>query len=859
MLIKNITQLLNERSDNVDELLCKLWSKIFSNNDVISLIATGGYGRRELHPHSDIDVLMVLANDNKIDHKLIEKFIASIWDQGLKIGHSVHKLDACIKNAKTDLILATSIMESRHLAGCKILHDDLVKATDYQRIWQPKAFFLAKRRELKMRHKRYSDNEYNLEPNIKNSPGALRDIQTVTWVILRDALNNHPLSKQDQVKLKQAKHFLWQIRYALHVITGTNEDRLLFPLQVEIAKMLGFKANNVTSEVNQLMSKYYQTVTEVSVLSEIVLLNFAQRFLTKSGKNKIRSFALESISKDTAKNISKNTAKNISNKQLLFDAKFLQINGDYLEFIDGDCLAQNSSLLLSIFVVLAYNPKLKGITANAIECIRKNLMLIDDDFRQNPINCALFLSLFEAKSGIHRNLRRMNRYGVLARYLPEFGAISYRTQHDLFHIYTVDAHTLNLIKHLRKLRWPELIQKYSLASSLIEQISKPHLLYLAGLLHDIGKNGQGNHSVIGAQIAEQFCKQHNIANDDANLIVWLVRNHLLLSLTAQHQDIGDRDVIANFADAVGNVERLDYLYLLTVADINATNPKLWNSWRASLLRKLYENTKNYFGVLNKEITISNSIQDGLKLVLPNYQNKAKQLLSNLDDEYVKSLSADDLAWQINAVIAHDNENTNKNTKPLVIIRQINVYQHEGGTQIFIYLKDQAGIFATTTAVLAGLNLKVQDARIVTSKDGFAWDTYLVLDAKSNTVESSQIDNIKQQLSCALIKPSKTPHVIKHRLSPTVRYLAANPVVNISNNIRQKFTQVDVITADRPSVVATLGQIFVQFKLRIYHAKITTLGVKVADTFFISTYDGKPLHDSYTCEQLKQTIIKQLTI
>jgi len=840
VLINNdIVKLLDQRTNEVDSLLCKLWHLKFGKNSSISLIATGGYGRAKLHPYSDIDVLILLPNNLSFDTEPIVKFIAQVWDAGFKISYSVHTLDTCVKAARADLVLVTSIMESRRLAGSSNLYDSLIQVTNYQKMWQPKAFFLAKRRELKQRHTRYADTEYNLEPNVKNSPGALRDIQTIKWVILRDQQNTNPLSAENQAKLDIAEQFLWQIRYALHTITGTNEERLLFPLQIEVAKMLGFSTDNKTNAVKQLMRKYYQTVSEVSVLSEIVLLSFAHKFLVKSRKNLIKPFKLESI----------------KDKNLVNDAGFLQVNGDYLEFVNSDVIKKHPSLLLSIFVALAFNAKFKGITANTIEHIRSNLDLIDDDFRENPSNCALFLSLFDAKTGIHRNLRRMNRYGILRRYLPEFEAIAYQVQHDLFHIYTVDAHTLNLIKHLRKLKWPELTEKYSLASKLIDRITKPYILYLAGLLHDIGKNGQGNHSVIGAQIAENFCVRHNISTEDSNLIVWLVRNHLLLSLTAQKQDIYAQDVISSFADKVDSCERLDYLYLLTVADINATNPKLWNSWRASLLRKLYENTKNYLlNYQSKNIVNQQSItEQTLLLIDAGYHERAKRLWNNLDDNYLQSLSAQDLAFQTNAVLAHNF------AQPLVVIRELNDYLYEGGTQIFIYLKDTKGIFATTTAVLAGLNLRVQEARIITSCDGFAWDTYLVLNAEGLAVEKQQLDNIKQKLSEALLDPGNTPCLMQYRLSPTVRYLVAHPIVRISNGIKQKLTQVDVITADRPITVATLGKIFMQFKLRIHHAKITTLGVKASDTFFISTYDGKPLFDPIMGEQLRQTIIKQLTI
>jgi len=848
LTINNITNLLNKRSDAVDKTIINLWNDLFSEQQNISLIATGGYGRRELHPHSDIDLLLLLPENLQEDAQInlqIKTFIAKIWDAGYKVGHSVHSLNQCIKTIKKDLILFTSIMESRHLAGNKSSHLELLKTTNLENIWPIKKFFLAKWRELKKRYARYSDTTYNLEPNVKNSPGGLRDIQTIMWVIkrLQNTANlsaNHIdnfLCTADSQQLERAQLFLWCVRFALHQISNKNEERLLFQFQIDVAQTLGIKADNPNELVQKLMHKYYQASAEVSVISEIVLIKFAQNFLKKSAKNPIKRLKISDFEP----------------QHLINDLNSLQINGNYLEFIANTDLKTNPRLLLSLFIAATYLPKIKGISAQTIEQIRANLHLIDDEFRKNPDNCSLFLQLFKAKNAIHRNLRRMNRYGVLAAFLPEFAAIIGKAQHDLFHIYTVDAHTLNLIKHLRKLKWPELKEKYSLASELIEQITKPYILYLAGFLHDIGKIGKGSHSTIGAQIAQDFCLRHNIPADDADVIVWLVQNHLLMSNISRKKDVNDADVINDFAKQVKNIIRLDYLYLLTVADINATNPSLWNSWRASILRKLYINTKNLFIYQNTDQITTNVTEQALALINKDQQLKAQTLWQSLPTNYLQSLTIDELIWQTKCVL-HDN-----NTNPMVKLRQIAPYQHEGATQIFIYMPDRSGLFATTTAVIASLNLHIQEAKIITSSTGFAWDTYLVLNDHGSNIADAELADITAALKNALQNHDDIQNIPNRRLSSTARYLAPKPKVQISNDLTGKFTTIEITAADRPNVVATIAKIFLQFNLRLHHAKINTLGLKIEDTFIISTAENKSLSEPIICNKLQQTIIKHLTI
>jgi len=823
-----ITELLCERSNLVDQILRKLWYKFLVDAPNIALIASGGYGRRELHPFSDIDILILLRNESaqNINSAAIAEFISGAWDLGLKIGASVHHFKSAVKAAKNDLVFITSIMESRFLIGYESLYTNFLDKCASHKMWSGKNFFLAKRREYKKRHKKYGNTEYNLEPNLKESPGALRDIQTIFWVLKRFNNVQNILQEKEQEDLLTAQQFLWRVRFALHLVASAPEERLLFDLQLETAQMLGIKGQNPTQIIENFMQQYHLNASKVSIIGELVLLRLAEQFFKRSRKNSITP---------------------------INDG--LQINGDYLEFSNQDCIKQNPSLLLQIFVILAQEEQVKGLSSNAIAQIRQNLNLIDADFRQNPTNCVLFMRIFKAKRCIHRNLRFMLRYGVLAQYLPEIGKIMGQIQHDLFHIYTVDAHTLNLIKNIRKFLWHELQQKYSLASELMLELPKPNLLYLAGLLHDIGKGSGFDHSIEGAKIAANFCARHNLKEQDTKLIVWLVRNHLLMSQTAQKQDISDAGVITNFAQEVKTLQRLNYLYLLTVADINATNPKLWNSWRASLLRQLYVNTKQALLQQNLALNLDAAQikNQALSLLEQNLQQDAINLWQTLDDNYIKALNAQELAWQTSVVL------TNNQNEVKIDVRQASAYNNEGSTQIFIHMPNKMGIFATTSATLSLLNLQIFEARITTSSIDQAWDMYLVLDEFGELIPKSEYHKISQTLAQNLQTPSLPPAVNLRRLSRQMQYFAAKPLVRLSNDIVSKISIIEVITADRLSVVAIIGQIFMRFGLQIAHAKITTLGVKVIDTFFVLDENGKPLSDAKMCQELKWQISINLSL
>ncbi|MEK1905239.1 MAG: [protein-PII] uridylyltransferase [Pseudomonas sp.] len=840
---RDIRRLVEDRAWFVDQILHEAWKRFDWSEDAdIALLAVGGYGRGELHPNSDIDLLILLDSaDHEVFRTPIEGFLTLLWDIGLEVGQSVRSVDECAEEARADLTVITNLMESRTIAGPERLRQRMQDVTASERMWPSKDFFLAKRKEAKARHAKYNDTEYNLEPNVKGSPGGLRDIQTVLWVARRQfgSLNLHSLVKEgflvdsEYNMLASSQEFLWKVRYALHMLAGRAEDRLLFDHQRKIAGMLGFEDGDGKMAVERFMQKYYRVVMGVAELSDLINQHFVEVIL-RAGET--------------------GPAQPLNSR--------FQLRDGYLEVTSPGVFKRTPFAILEVFVLMAQHPEVQGVRADTIRLLRDSRHLIDDDFRRDIRNTSLFIELFKSPQGIHRNLRRMNRYGILGRYLPEFGDIVGQMQHDLFHIYTVDAHTLNLIKHLRKLKWPELAEKFPLASKVIDKLPKPELIYLAGLYHDIGKGRGGDHSALGAVDAEAFCVRHQLPNWDSRLIVWLVQQHLVMSTTAQRKDLSDPQVIFDFAQLVGDQTRLDYLYVLTVADINATNPSLWNSWRASLLRQLYTETKRALrrgleNPLDREEQIRQTQTSAIDILVRGGidQDDAEQLWSQLGDDYFLRHTAADVAWHTEAILQHPAGND-----PLVLIKETAQREFEGATQIFIYAPDQHDFFAVTVAAMDQLNLNIHDARVITSTSQFTLDTYIVLDADGGRIgdNPARIKQIRDGLINALKNPDDYPNIIQRRVPRQLKHFAFAPQVSIHNDAQRPVTVIELTAPDRPGLLARIGKIFLDFDLSLQNAKIATLGERVEDVFFITDANNQPLSDPELCARLQEAIGQQLS-
>ena len=840
---REVRRLVEDRAWFVDQILREAWERLPWCEDAdIALLAVGGYGRGELHPFSDIDLLILLDNaDHETFREPIEHFLTLLWDIGLEVGQSVRSVDECASEARADLTVITNLMESRTIAGPERLRQRMQEVTSTEQMWPSKDFFLAKHKEQRARHGKYNDTEYNLEPNVKGSPGGLRDIQTILWVARRHfgTLNLHAMVGQgfllesEYALLASSQEFLWKVRYALHMLAGRAEDRLLFDHQSKVATLLGFEDSDSKRAIERFMQKYYRVVMAIAELSDLIVQHFEEQIL-RAGE----------IGMATPLN-----------------SRFLLRDG-YIEAAHPNVFKRTPFAIMEIFVLMAQHPDIKGVCANSIRLLREHRHLIDDDFRRDIRNTSLFVELFKSPQGIHRNLRRMNRYGILGLYLPEFGHIVGQMQHDLFHIYTVDAHTLNLIKHLRKFKWPELAEKFPLASKLIDKLPKPELIYLAGLYHDIGKGRGGDHSELGAVDAEAFCVRHQLPSWNSKLIVWLVQHHLVMSTTAQRKDLSDPQVIFDFARLVGDQTRLDYLYVLTVADINATNPSLWNSWRASLLRQLYTETKRALrrGLENpldreEQIRLTQSAALDILVRGGTDADDAEQLWAQLGDDYFLRHNAADVAWHCEAILQHPADGG-----PLVLIKETTQREFEGGTHIFIYAPDQHDFFAVTVAAMAQLNLNIHDARILTSTSQFTLDTYIVLEDEGGSIgdNPARIKEIRQGLIDALKNPDEYPSIIQRRVPRQLKHFAFAPQVTIHNDAHRPVTILEVTAPDRPGLLARIGRIFLEFDLSLQNAKIATLGERVEDVFFVTDAANQPLSDPELCTRLQATMVAQLS-
>ena len=830
------------RSRQMDELLKALWRFCGLAVPNLGLIAVGGYGRGELHPHSDVDLLL-LANQEEDIHgnsESLQTFITLLWDLKLEVGHSVRTLKDCHTEASQDLTIITNLLESRLIAGEDSLYQQLKQIVDCQDFWPAQQFFTEKWQELQERHEKHNDSEYNLEPNVKNSPGTLRDVQTISWVTARyfgdgslKALeDNGFLTSFEQSRLARSVALLWQVRYALHMLTGREEDRLLFNLQREIAELLGFEDDGNRLGVENFMTRFYRNQLATTEICDLLLLHFNEDFMKCEDDDCI----------------------------VRINDHFNLQNG-YLQVKDEALFAREPSWILRVFVLAAQTPDVIGIHSDTIRALRDHRHLINDEFRKDSVNNKLFIELMCNEQHVVREISRMMRYGILGRYIPEFGHVIGMMEHDLLHIHTVDDHTFRMMRFLRRLRYSKMRESYPIASKLIHKVPKREILYLAALLHDTGKYIEGDHCQHGERISQEFCQQHGLSANDTHLVSWLIGNHLTMSHAAQRLDLNNPEDIHQFALEIGDKLHLDLLYLVTVADMVSTNQKLWTSWRAEQMRELYNNTlralrRGLGNPLNKEDYIEAIQQEAIEILRRQGINEQRvwDIWGDAGDDYFLRENVDNIIWHTIAIQEHGTATT-----PLVSIRETSVEDYEGATQIFIYMKDQQHLFAVTTATLDQLNLNVQDARIMTSeKNHTAVDTYIVLDQDNQPIDDRErLGEIRASLVSALACPEEYSTIIQRRTPRILKSFQVDTQVTMSNDPYMHRTVLEVTAADRPGLLARVGAIFAEFGVQMQGAKILTEGERVSDIFFILNEDGQPYSDPAICEQLQQAIIQGL--
>lgn len=834
-----IRGLIYERAFFIDCILHYVWHQFHWDTEA-ALIAVGGYGRGELHPFSDVDILLLFEKDNIDDYREpLEGFLTLCWDIGLDIGHSVRTLRECVEYAKDDITVATNLMECRSIVGSPHLCEYLREAVAPDYIWPADVFFQAKLDEQRKRHDKHNNTEYNLEPNVKNAPGGLRDIQTISWVAkrffgvrtLKQLEGTNFFTEREFAILQSGEEFLWKVRYGLHKLAGRAEERLLFDYQRELAKQFGYSDSPKRLAVEQFMHWYYRVVLSLRELND-VLLQYLEEVILKKG---------------------------VEQTVTVINERF-QARDNYIEVTSDQVFEQTPSALMEIFVLLGQDENLLGVRAETIRLIRESRHLIDDNFRNHPDNIRLFMELMRAPHGLVMQLKRMKRYGILGRYLPEFGRVTGQMQHDLFHIYTVDAHTLLVIKFMRRFLHPEARQTFPIASHVMRRLPKKELLYIAGLYHDIGKGRGGDHSTLGAVDAQAFCLRHGLNPRDTRLVVWLVEKHLLMSQASQKQDISDPDVILNFAQIVGDQTRLDYLYALTVADMNATNPEIWNSWRASLLRQLYLETKRALrrGLENtvdkQELIEETQLSAIAKLADKNFsEEQVRALWGDMGEDYFLRESHLDIAWQTEAIAHHIDE------LPLILIRESTVYGNTGATEIFVRTKNRSNVFAAVAGALDQLNLDIQDARIYSSKSGFTIDTFYVLDQNGKPLgeDPGVQEQVKQTLLSELALLDDYSEIVRRRTPRQLKHFTMPTRTRLNNDLSTGFTVLEVVSPDRPGLLARIGRIFLEFNIQLVNARITTLGERVEDVFFIADNAGQPLSDPALCQKLQTAICDEL--
>lgn len=832
----NISRLFKHHCKFIDQLLIHLWSQLQIDSDC-SLIAVGGYGRGELYPHSDIDLLILIPSHSEtFQPSSIEILIGLMWDLGLNVGHSVRNLDECISEAKKDITVQTNLLESRMLAGDK-KHYQLFLA-EIAGSLDLIAFFNSKTKEQNQRHAKFNDTAYNLEPNIKESPGGLRDLHMVIWItktlglhgLLASVSNNtwatlvanQIITPSEARQIHRHLNKLQLLRAHLHFLSGRREDRLLFDFQNALAAILGYTNTPKRRASEQLMQSYYRSVKFLGVMNEI-LLKLLGQIITKT-----------------------------SPATYLINQKF-EVHNNLLEARTANLFQQDPSAIFEAFLLLQKHPEISGMGAALLRNLQRVKRLVNQDFRRNSKNKKLFIEILSQPNGVNHAMRAMNRYGILGNYIPAFGKIIGQMQHDLFHVYTVDEHILNVLANLRRFSKPELKHEFPLCSQIFSDFDAPHLLYLAALFHDIAKGRGGDHSTLGTVDAMKFCKLHHLPKPDAALVAWLVEAHLKMSSIAQKTDLSDPSVIESFADFVGDERRLDALYLLTVADIRGTSPLVWNAWKARLLENLYSATKRALkapAFHAKQIIATRIKEASEKLSRFGLSKQTyEQLWTQFGEHYFVRHESDEIAWQSRLLTPHL-----YSQHPIVRAR---LSPFGDGIQIMIYTKDKNDLFAKICNFFDRMGYGIVEAKIFTTNHHYALDSFIVLDQSGKSVSySNLLKFIETELTQKLDERFRLESPLKGRISRQVKHMPIQTQIKITEESENSNHKLEIIASDRPGLLATLAQQFLKHGIELHNAKINTLGNRAEDTFLISAKNSQKL-DIAELKSLQQALIAEI--
>ncbi|BBM64024.1 bifunctional uridylyltransferase/uridylyl-removing enzyme [Vibrio alfacsensis] len=829
-----VTNLVLSRAEYMDLLLNRLWQH-FGFNDIhnISLIAVGGYGRGELHPLSDIDIL-ILSNHrlpNALEAKISE-FITLLWDLRLEVGHAVRTVEQCAEIGRSDLTVATNLQEARLLCGSENTFQALKNVVLSDSFWPSETFYQGKIQEQRERHARYHDTTYNLEPDIKSTPGGLRDIHTLSWVARRhfgattllEMSRFGFLTDAEYRELVECQDFLWRVRFALHIELRRYDNRLTFAHQAQVAEHLGYIGEG-NRGVEMMMKEFYRTLRRVSELNKMLLKLFDQAIINGGATQDA-----EIIDEDFQRRGSLIEAR----KPALFQAR--------------------PETILDMFIHIANDSSIEGVSPPTLRQLRTARRRLNKFLHTIPEAREKFMTLCRHPNALHKAFSLMHRLGVLAAYLPQWSQIVGQMQFDLFHVYTVDEHSVRLLKHINTFSYAENHNKHPICCEIYPRIQKKELLILAAIFHDIGKGRGGDHSVIGESEAYDFCIEHGLSKPEAKLVSWLVRHHLIMSVTAQRRDIYDPDVITEFAKQVRDEEHLEFLVCLTVADICATNPELWNSWKRTLLAELFYSTQRALRRgLENPVDVRERIRHNQQMASALLRKEGfsareiEVLWQRFKADYFLRHTHKQIAWHCENLLRMEDP-----SKPLVLISK---KATRGGTEVFVYTKDQPALFATVVAELDRRNFNVHDAQIMTSKDGHVLDTFMVLDHHGNVIDETRHSAVSKHITHVLedgrptkIKTRRTPHKLQHfHVKTKVDFLPTKG---------KKRTLMEFVALDTPGLLAKVGRTFADLGINLHAAKITTIGERAEDLFILTSDAGGRLSEEQQ-EELREMLIERL--
>ncbi len=822
--------LVRSLAGQVDVTLLELWRHSGMPAGA-SLAAVGGYGRGELFPHSDVDVLVLLPVDGTAGlermRRATERFIADCWDAGLEIGSSVRTVEECVAMAEADVTVQTALLEARFLDGDRKVFATFQKAA--AAAMDAKAFLRAKTLEMQQRHQKYENTPYSLEPNCKESPGGLRDLQTVIWVARAagfgrtwQQLAAHGLITPFETRqLQRNEGVLKLIRARLHVIAGRREDRLVFDLQTAVAESFGYHAAHGQRASERLMRRYYWAAKAVTQLNQILMLNIEERV------NGLQDAPMRPINE-----------------------KFLE-RGGMVEVASDDLYQRDPHAILETFLVYQQTIGPKGLSARTLRALYNARNLMDAKFRRDPVNHATFMKMMRASGGQTHAFRLMNETSVLGRYLWVFRRIVGQMQHDLFHVYTVDQHILMVLRNVRRFFIPEHAHEYPFCSQLASTFDRPWVLFIAALFHDVAKGRGGDHSVLGEREARRFCRDHFVARDDEQLIEFLVGQHLTMSRIAQKEDLSDPDVIAEFARLIGNERRLTALYLLTVADIRGTSPKVWNAWKGKLLEDLYRLTLRALGGarpnLDAEIEAT-KLEARLLLNLASLPGTVEvPLWRTLELSYFARHEAGEIAWHTRSLVDRVDSPT-----PVVRAR---ISPFGEGLQVLVYAPDRQDLFARTCGYFDSAGFNILDAKVHTTTTGYALDTFLVVSPHFDQHYRDLIAYAETQLALALESTGPLPEPSRGRISRRVRSFPVTPRVTLRPDERGQRWLLGVSASDRSGLLYAISRVLANHDINLQLAKITTLGERVEDTFLI---DGSALQQNKMQLQIETEMLDAIS-